>query len=1537
MTRLKYFRKILEAQERTRKEPPGPLPVFDIGPFLTRTRIGQWVDRFFFRTVIPKGTALLRATWPNLQIGRLVLITRDEDVRAVLADTKNFAVPFGLEMTELAGGTNSVLGLEGREHDRLRSAIRSVMKPQDLDHIRKWSRRYSQSMIAASGGTLDVITDLVTRVATETCCRYFGISVNDPVAFAHWTIAVSNLLFADPTGDPKKRALALNGAARVRFVLEDAVARVHENDRQHPSSNREHVTLVDRLINEANLNDGEVVATLMGLATGFIPTNTLAAGNMLEELLARPTMMEEAKRAARKGDEPALRRTLLQAARLNPALSPGQWRYATRDSVIAGGTWREKKVRKGSIVLASIASALRDGDSASAGPAHPERAADLVFGWGEHSCLGRWVAMEQIVQTFMVLLAQPNLSVSAGRHGWMQRMSVYPIRLDMTFDSMTSKQSMIIVSAPVADGAKREAIEKEIDALGNPARLDVARTLKDTGIVHFASLSVIDGDAKGEGRPILLVEINSDGPQDAALERIAGRCLDWMGPIMRHCRTDGTAPRTWRELAALLREHALDLHCYPWGPIGIHYNGTPEFSVSDIQRQQRLASFARRALSHYYHANIARRGRAMEALTRVRRFAKQDSFYQLKANWGGLLFRSRAFQYSLVRPSRKRLALAQWQPPASKLDPLKNFFRSPDGIRIVSALGISALVAAAGIGFLLDPPWLPGTAGPAALAHAAGIVLLSLVGGFALTMLLALAVIGALASILRLQERKDEVDERAPDFAHMKRLAAREDAPGYEQNHIIAVMPLKPGRFRKLVFAFALWGIKQSVKFWFRPGFVVTMGTIHYAKWFRVPGTQQFVFLSNYDGNWESYLEDFITRAHWGQTAAWSNGQGFPRTRFLIFEGAKDGDRFKRWVRRQQQVSRFWYSRFPELTTRQIRNNAIIEDGLANAVSDTDARRWLACFGSAQREEHEIETSEVQSIAFSGFGNMHHASCIVLKLPDTPERRLLWLKALIGAGFRSSELDALDAFGTLARLFEAESPRRRRSRRLLRPLQIAFGDHPVSDGTAILGFSSTGLQRLGLAAPEAQGGLAGFPAAFNFGMAGRGRILGDLSDAAADRWIWSDGAESSGAAAADAVLIVYGQLKMKKPDGGSAPEHQHLVGLQTALLEALGGEVLHIVPTGPLAGPAGPTLDLEHFGFRDGISQPVIRGTQRAAKAPHGRDLVEPGEFLLGYLNNQRFYPPLISVPEETDQRNDLPVLNPGPRGRFPTFGSGAAGTQARDLGRNGSFLVIRQLDQDVEGFKRATERHASEIREAYYGLESAVGHRIDEEWIAAKMVGRWRDGTPLVGSSTRPRGTEGHPDNDFAYGVDDPRGYQCPFSAHIRRANPRDSLEPGDATEQFITNRHRLLRRGRSYAYDPGDGTLHKGLLFMALCADLERQFEFVQHTWINSSSFHGLTKEPDPIAGRIADSESTAARTYSFTIPTALGPVVLDDVGSYTRVRAGGYFFMPSLAALKYLCSLAAGPAERSGDEWKLRIKLALPRHPPSPTPITAGEALP
>ena len=148
--------------------------------------------------------------------------------------------------------------------------------------------------------------------------------------------------------------------------------------------------------------------------------------------------------------------------------------------------------------------------------------------------------------------------------------------------------------------------------------------------------------------------------------------------------------------------------------------------------------------------------------------------------------------------------------------------------------------------------------------------------------------------------------------------------------------------------------------------------------------------------------------------------------------------------------------------------------------------------------------------------------------------------------------------------------------------------------------------------------------------------------------------------------------------------------------------------------------------------------------------------------------------------------------------------------------------------------------------------------------------------------------DNDYLFGAEDPQGLRCPYGAHIRRANPRDSLDPGSQDQIDISNRHRILRVGRGYA--PKDGQ-KPGLLFMCLNGDIERQFEFVQQTWLGSETFHGLSGERDPIAGNAGDCSA------GFTIPTRDGPVRLSPLSRFVTPRGGGYFFLPGKTLLEFL----------------------------------------
>jgi deferrochelatase/peroxidase EfeB len=258
-----------------------------------------------------------------------------------------------------------------------------------------------------------------------------------------------------------------------------------------------------------------------------------------------------------------------------------------------------------------------------------------------------------------------------------------------------------------------------------------------------------------------------------------------------------------------------------------------------------------------------------------------------------------------------------------------------------------------------------------------------------------------------------------------------------------------------------------------------------------------------------------------------------------------------------------------------------------------------------------------------------------------------------------------------------------------------------------------------------------------------------------------------------------------------------------------------------------------------------------------------------------------------------------------------------RDLGRNGSYLVFRQLHQDVPKFWQFVDAQAGSDAQA-------------RERLAAAMVGRTRKGEPLAPLTHD--WIEGVGDrrdevaaNHFTY-AGDPHGERCPFGAHVRRANPRTGDMPAATTglwgrflrilgfkrlsfrEDLIASArfHRILRRGREYGtkLSPEDALKHenhaddpRGLHFICLVGNIARQFEFVQNAWIATTKFAGLTDETDPLLGnRVARPGEPV--TDVFTMPRPEGPARrITDLPQFVTVRGGGYFFLPGLRALGYI----------------------------------------
>jgi len=306
----------------------------------------------------------------------------------------------------------------------------------------------------------------------------------------------------------------------------------------------------------------------------------------------------------------------------------------------------------------------------------------------------------------------------------------------------------------------------------------------------------------------------------------------------------------------------------------------------------------------------------------------------------------------------------------------------------------------------------------------------------------------------------------------------------------------------------------------------------------------------------------------------------------------------------------------------------------------------------------------------------------------------------------------------------------------------------------------------------------------------------------------------------------------------------------------------------------------EHFGFADGISQP-IPFEEGAVVYKDGSEVpkdhwngVPLGEILMGHLNGHN---EVAQGPVVAEGIGDTSGLPEHPKG-----------VGFKDLGLDGSYMVVRELKQDVYAFWQSMRANAAHIRDRD---PDGSGH-VTTTWLAERVVGRDTHGNLLCPLG----GTIPVENNDFGFWDRDRHGAGCPLGSHVRRANPRDGLAPTPADKQTLldaANNHRILRRGRKYgatiSVPPTPDDVDRGLLFICLNTDITRQFEFVQQTWILNPNFAVLYDETDPLIGPKG----------KMTIPEQPYRRII-DVETFVQMAGGEYFFLPSMPALNYLSSL-------------------------------------
>jgi Dyp-type peroxidase family len=365
--------------------------------------------------------------------------------------------------------------------------------------------------------------------------------------------------------------------------------------------------------------------------------------------------------------------------------------------------------------------------------------------------------------------------------------------------------------------------------------------------------------------------------------------------------------------------------------------------------------------------------------------------------------------------------------------------------------------------------------------------------------------------------------------------------------------------------------------------------------------------------------------------------------------------------------------------------------------------------------------------------------------------------------------------------------------------------------------------------------LASFPPAFRDGMAARAGRLGDRGPSAPEHW-----EPGLGTGEAHVLVTVY------------AVDNEKLEAARMAL-KTVGAEGAVTVINEQRAEALEGGED--HFGFFDGIAQPAVDGGGVAGRPGDGsptksgwRD-VAAGEFLLGHR----------------DEDGNLPDAPMAP------------------FDKNATFMVYRKLHMDVAAFRRCIAEHGAK----YPG---------GEEMLAAKVVGRWKDGTPLSLSPDAPDpaiSSDTQRINDFKY-ADDPAGLKCPLGSHIRRANPRDSEGFFDGK---LSDRHRIIRRGRPYGPRLPEGVteddgVERGLVFVCFQSDIWRQFETIQALWVDDGDPFGLGADKDFLIGEPGDN----GHVGKMTIPGS-PPFIVRPQPRFVTLRGGEYLIRPSISALRWL----------------------------------------
>lgn len=385
--------------------------------------------------------AVLRDVRPVLVLKNTALVTRFEDVQEVLSRDDVFQVTYQEKMEIVGGGTNFFLGMQNSpQYERDQSHMRTVIRRQDIPaQIAPFVAGLAEKLVATSGGRIDVVRHLSRIVPARWVAAYFGCPWPSDEDLADWSTAAFQYLFTDLNNDPAIATAARDASAKARSWLDESIAKRKAQPAQAGASQPDDVLARCLAVQKAGvpgMDDIGIRSNLLGLFVGAIPTTSKCCTQALDELLKRPAELARAQEAARSDNDSLMAQYVFEALRFNPN-NPGLFRIATQDYVVAKGTMRSTTIPKGASVIAATQSAMFDGrivDTPNEFRIGRPDYTYMHFGYGLHTCFGRYINLVQIPAILKPLLKRNNLRRAPGDAGEIRYAGPFPSTMSVMFD-----------------------------------------------------------------------------------------------------------------------------------------------------------------------------------------------------------------------------------------------------------------------------------------------------------------------------------------------------------------------------------------------------------------------------------------------------------------------------------------------------------------------------------------------------------------------------------------------------------------------------------------------------------------------------------------------------------------------------------------------------------------------------------------------------------------------------------------------------------------------------------------------------------------------------------------------------------------------------------------------------------------------------------------------------------------------------------------------------------------------------------------------